>query len=126
MRSALVFLTLGTWDAVIQISCSLAQFQMSFFCLLQEAEMVPPFLLLDVCNRAVVLSSFNNTCSLVLFKGIYVEFIFHTIPSSSNFCHLICASPAFQTCIRKNCKIKRWKFDAGAKASKMFPIHHCT
>ena len=64
LRSAVVFLTPGTWDAVIQISFPLAQFQMSFTTLLQEAEMVPPFLLMYA--TAVVLSSFNNTCSLVL------------------------------------------------------------
>ena len=38
---------------------------MSFVSLLQEAEMVPPFLL--VYATAVVLSSLNNTYSLVLF-----------------------------------------------------------
>ena len=31
----------------------------------------------------------------------YVTFIFHIIPSTSNFCYLISASPAFQTCIKK-------------------------
>ena len=35
------------------------------------------------------------------FKGIYVEFVFFAIPSISNSCHLICASPAFQSYIRK-------------------------
>ena len=59
-----MFLTPGTWDAMIQISFPLAQFQMSFATLLQEAEMVPPFLLMYA--TALVLSSFNNTCSLVL------------------------------------------------------------
>ena len=39
---------------------------MSFASLLQEAEMVPPFLLMYAA--AVVLSSFNNTCSLVRSK----------------------------------------------------------
>ena len=65
MRSAVVFLIPGTLDAVIKISCPLAQFQMSFASLLQEAEMVRPFLL--IYATAVVLSSFNNTCSLVSF-----------------------------------------------------------
>ena len=65
LRLAVVFLTPGTWDAVIQISCPLTQFQMSFASLLEEAEMVPPFLL--IYATALVLSSFSNTCSLVLF-----------------------------------------------------------
>ena len=65
VRSVVVFSTPGTWDAVIQISCPLAQFQMSFASLLQETKIVPPFLLMYA--RAVVLSSFSNTCSLVSF-----------------------------------------------------------
>ena len=94
----------------------------TFASLLQEAEMVSTFLLMYA--TAVVFSSFNNTVvwfhfcrkfqaqkGSFQFKGIYVEFIFHKIPSFSNFCYLICASPAFQTCIRKNCKIKSRKFD---------------
>ena len=35
----------------------------------------------------------------------------------SNFCHLICASPASQICFRKNCKIEKWKF-YGCKSIK--------
>ena len=60
-----MLLALGTCDAVIQTSCSLAQFQMAFASLLQQTEMVPPFLLMYA--TAVVLSSFENTRSLVLF-----------------------------------------------------------
>ena len=37
LKSAVVFLTQGAWDAVIQIYCPLAHFQMSFASLLQEA-----------------------------------------------------------------------------------------
>ena len=65
LNAVKVFLAPGTWDAVIQISCPLAQPQMSFASLLQKAEMVPLFLLMYA--TAAVLSSFNNTCSLVLF-----------------------------------------------------------
>ena len=65
VRSVVLFSTPGTWDAVIQISYPLAQFQMSFATLLQETQIVPPFLLMYA--RAVVLSSFTNTCSLVSF-----------------------------------------------------------
>ena len=50
-----MFLNPGSWDVVIQISCPLAQFQMSFTNLLQEAKMVCPFLLMYAA--AVVLSS---------------------------------------------------------------------
>ena len=50
MRSTVLFLTLY---AVIQISSPLFQYQMSFASLLQETEMVTPFLLI----YAVVLSS---------------------------------------------------------------------
>ena len=44
LNAVKVFLAPGTWDAVIQISCPLAQSQMSFASLLQKAEMVPLFL----------------------------------------------------------------------------------
>ena len=77
----------------MQISCPLAKLQMFFASFLQEAEMVPPFLLMYATSA--VLSSFNNTRSLVLFlqkalqkkgslqfKGIYVAFIFYAIPST--------------------------------------------
>ena len=50
---------------MIQISFHLAQFQMSFANFLQEAEMVPPYFLMYA--TVVLLSSFNKTCSLVLF-----------------------------------------------------------
>ena len=101
------------------ISCPLAQFQMSFTSLLQEAEMDSPFLLMYA--KAVKLSSFNKKYSLyrnllcrkgsLQLKEVYVAFIFDAIPSTSNFYHLICTSPAFQLCIRKNCKIKMWKLN---------------
>ena len=45
--------------------CPLTQLQLSFASMLQEAEIIPYFLLMHA--KAVVLSSFNNTCSLVLF-----------------------------------------------------------
>ena len=61
---------------------------MSFASLLQEAAMVPRFLLMYV--TAAALSSFNNTCSLVLFlkkaskqkKAAYNsrEFMWHLFP----------------------------------------------
>ena len=65
LNAVKVFLTPGTWDAVIQISCPLTQSQMSFASVLQEAEMVPLFLLMYA--TAAVLFSFNSKCSLVLF-----------------------------------------------------------
>ena len=68
--------------------------------------------------------SFQSEKGSLKLKGIYVAFIFYAIPSTSNFCHLICASPVFQTWIRK--KIVRSKGGSlmAAKAPKMFPIHH--
>ena len=122
---------------MIQISCTLAQFQMSFASLLQEAEM--PNFFFDVCNSCCIIhfqphmqfgyifaERFQAEKASWQFKGIYVACIFHTILSTSNLCHLICASLDFQTCIRiciktvisKGCSLM------GAKASKMFLIHH--
>ena len=53
LRSAVVFLTPGTRDVVIQISCPLVQLQIVFASLLQEAEMVPFFV--DLCNSCCVI-----------------------------------------------------------------------
>ena len=92
-----------------------AHFQMSFTSLLHEAKIVSPFLFMY--GTAAALSSFNDTCSAVLFlqKAFkqkktacmrnYVVSIFYAL----NFCHLICASLAFQNCTRKSRKIETWK-----------------
>ena len=59
---------------VIQISCPLAQFQMSFTNLLQEAKMVCPFLLMYAA--AVVLSSEIAHCGkglISIFQGFFAS-----------------------------------------------------
>ena len=109
----------------------------SFKCLLlsllQETEMALLFLLM--CATAVVLSSFNNTCSLVLFlqKAFKQkkagcnsrEFIFHTIPLplisvTWSAVHPQPSKLVSEKVVRSNCRSLM-----GAKASKMFLIHLC-
>ena len=118
------------------------QFQMS---LLQEDEMVPPFLLMYATAVASMLM--NSTTHAVWFyfcrsfqaeKGslqfarefIYVAFIFHTILSStSNFYfHLDCSVPHHQPSKLASEKVVRSKGGSlmDAKASKNFFIHHCS
>ena len=124
-----VFLTPGTWDVVTQISCPLARLQKSFASLLQEAEMVLPFLL--VYATAVVLSTFNNTCGVVLFDGKF-SIRERQLETQRNLCgiYFLCNSIYFQflsldLCLsslpnldqKKNCKIKRWKLN-GCKSTK--------
>ena len=130
-----VFLTPGTWDVVTQISCPLARLQKSFASLLQEAEMVLPFLL--VYATAVVLSTFNNTCDVVLF---YRKFLIRErqLETQGNLCgiYFLCNSIYFQFLSLDLClsslpnlhqkKIVRSKGGSlmAKKAPKMFPIHH--
>ena len=82
-------------DAVIQISCPLAHFQMSFANFLQNIEMSSFFVYVCNCSCFIRLSnmcsepgfifveSFQAERSRFQFKGIYVAFIFRTIPSIS-------------------------------------------
>ena len=129
---------------MIQISCPLAQFQMTFASLLQDAETPPsppppppplPFWLMY--ETAVVLSSFNNKCSLVLFlqKAFKKkkaacnssEFMWHSffiqfhLPPIS----VTCSVPS-QTSKLSSGKIVRSTGGdlMGAKASKMFLIYY--
>ena len=88
---------------------------MLFASLLQEAEMTPPFCwCMLICKSCCIIQFQQEMYSGFVFteifqvkkdglslKGIYVEFVFFAIPSISNSCHLICASPAFQSYIRK-------------------------